>query len=302
MWRTACAASRAVPPDAQAAVSLTLGAQAGDAVLLAWGPRPLAVLGALGVARLLAAHASALKGLPLNPHGTAVAMRAEDVPAAMGRAACDALAAALAARAPAATEARSVADADGERDVDAFWVTDFPLFEEGDGVCADATLRSVHHPFTAAAPCHEAALQALLLEATPGGAALRPDARAALLRLRSQHYDVVVNGVEVGGGSIRVHDAATQEAILARVLRLAPHAVDAFAPLLAGLRAGAPPHGGLAMGLDRLVALLAGAAAAPSLRDVIAFPKSASGGDPLTGAPAVVTHEQLAEYCIRVAQ
>ena len=74
--------------------------------------------------------------------------------------------------------------------------------------------------------------------------------------------------------------------------------MHAFEPLLAALAAGAPPHGGLALGLDRLTALLAGMAAAPSLRDVIAFPKSAAGNDPLTGAPAQVTPQQLQEYHI----
>jgi aspartyl-tRNA synthetase len=107
--------------------------------------------------------------------------------------------------------------------------------------------------------------------------------------------------MELGGGSVRLHDAALQRLVLERALGLAPAERYGFGMLLNALDCGAPPHAGLALGFDRLVAVLAGPHAASSVRDVIAFPKSTSGGDPLTGGPASVTQEQLREYHVQLA-
>lgn len=291
---------KAVPPHAQQAVSAALGATGGDVVVLGCGPA-LAVCKALGAARLALAALCRRKALqqqqpPLPP--------SPDEPGAPSLAT-----------------------------VDLFWVTDFPLFEladealEGHASWRDGTgdgdgatlpqLQSVHHPFTAPREGRDAALlhaalqssapaaaQAAAAAALPAGAA--PPAPASrpqldgvawrrLLGVRGQHYDLVCNGVELGGGSVRMHDAATQRGVLEAVLRVTPQQLEGFAPLLAALGSGAPPHGGLALGLDRLVALLVGPECAQSVRDVIAFPKSAAGNDALTGAPAEATPAQWAE-------
>ena len=179
------------------------------------------------------------------------------------------------------------------------FVTDFPLFERaGDerggegGPEGGAGVSPAHHPFTAPAPGHEGALLAALRDA---------DAEA-LLRVPSQAYDLVCNGVELGGGSVRIHDAGMQRAVLRGALGLDAAAQEAsFGHLLAALSHGCPPHAGAALGLDRAVALLAGGprgASAP-IRDAIAFPKSAAGNEPLTGAPAIASAEALAEYGVR---
>jgi aspartyl-tRNA synthetase len=110
-------------------------------------------------------------------------------------------------------------------------------------------------------------------------------------------YDLVLNGVELGGGSIRIHRRDVQERVFAVLGIGEDEARERFGFLLDGLSYGAPPHGGIAFGLDRIVMLLAGAA---SLRDVIAFPKTASGTDPLTDAPAPVDEAQLAELGLRL--
>ena len=158
----------------------------------------------------------------------------------------------------------------------ALWVTDFPLLEWD----ADAgRFVAVHHPFTAPHPDDLA-----LLATEPA-------------RVRALAYDLVVDGTEVGGGSIRIHDREVQSRLFDALRLSSEEAADKFGFLLEALSYGAPPHGGIALGLDRLVMMLAGA---DSIRDVIAFPKTAQAGDPLTGAPAAVTDRQLRELHVRV--
>ncbi|XP_030428030.1 aspartate--tRNA ligase, mitochondrial isoform X2 [Gopherus evgoodei] len=164
------------------------------------------------------------------------------------------------------------------RDPTAFhflWVVDFPLFlhkEEN-----PAELESAHHPFTAPHPSDTS-----LLYSEPA-------------KVRSQHYDLVLNGSEIGGGSIRIHNAEQQRFVLETVLKEDP---ELLSHLLEALKSGAPPHGGIALGLDRLICLVAGA---PSIRDVIAFPKSFKGRDLMSNAPDYITPEELEPYHIQVA-
>ncbi len=154
------------------------------------------------------------------------------------------------------------------------WVTDFPLFE---AIGADGRPVPAHHPFTQA---HEADWD--ILEADP-------------LAVRSQAYDLVINGIELGSGSVRIHQRERQQRVLS-LLGIGPElAQDRFGFLLDAFRYGAPPHAGFAFGIDRLAMVLAGET---SLREVIAFPKTQSGGDPLTEAPAAVDAEQLAALSI----
>jgi aspartyl-tRNA synthetase len=156
---------------------------------------------------------------------------------------------------------------------DVFWVVDFPAFEWNED---QGRWDPVHHPFTS--PVGD-------LERDPG-------------EWRARAYDVVFDGWEIGGGSIRISDPAVQEKVF-ETLGIGPEEARArFGFLLEALGYGAPPHGGIAFGIDRIVALLANA---PSIRDVIAFPKAASGVDPLTGAPAPVDEAQLKELGIRLA-
>ena len=139
---------------------------------------------------------------------------------------------------------------------------------------ADGRWTAMHHPFTA-----------------PTGDFSDPGS------LRSRGYDIALDGVEIGGGSIRINRPEVQQQVF-KVLGISEEQAEArFGFLLDALRYGAPPHGGLALGIDRIVALLAGR---DSIRDVIAFPKTASGSDPLTGAPAPVDGTQLAELGVRL--
>ena len=156
------------------------------------------------------------------------------------------------------------------------WITDFPLFEWSED---QQRWTFSHHPFTGVAPGHEE-----LIEADPG---------AAL----SQAYDLVWNGWELGSGSIRIHERETQERIF-RAMGLSPEeAEERFGFLLEALRMGAPPHGGFALGLERFIALLADES---NIREVVAFPKTASGSEPMTGAPTELPPDQLVELGIRV--
>jgi aspartyl-tRNA synthetase len=158
------------------------------------------------------------------------------------------------------------------------WVTEFPMFEwNEEGQRWDAA----HHPFTQPAPKWEETFADVPEEAT---------ARA---------YDLVLNGVELGSGSIRIHRADVQRRVFDKLGINTEEAQERFGFFLRGLEYGAPPHGGFAFGLDRVVVLLAGGG---SIRDVIAFPKTQSGADPLTGAPARVPDDQLAEVGLRRAQ
>jgi aspartyl-tRNA synthetase len=150
------------------------------------------------------------------------------------------------------------------------WVVDAPMFEES----SEGGWTSVHHPFTAPLP-----EWADKFAAEPGGAL-------------ADAYDIVCNGYEIGGGSIRIHKSTMQQTVF-DVIGLTPEeARSQFGFLLDAFKYGPPPHGGIAFGWDRVIMLLAGA---PSIRDVIAFPKAASGLDPLTGAPTPITPAQRKE-------
>ena len=156
------------------------------------------------------------------------------------------------------------------------WVTDFPLLEYDD---ADGRFVAVHHPFTA--PVEEDL--ELLLE-HPG-------------KVRARAYDLVLNGSEIGGGSIRIHNASIQETVF-EALGISPEeARSKFGFLIDALKHGAPPHGGMALGFDRLVAIMAGV---NSIREIIAFPKTTSGTCSLTEAPSPVDPEQLKELGLRI--
>jgi aspartyl-tRNA synthetase len=163
--------------------------------------------------------------------------------------------------------------------VNAFvWVTDFPMFERD---AATGALAAVHHPFTSPHPDDVA-----LLDTEPWGA-------------RALAYDLVLNGTELGGGSIRIHDPAVQERIFTLLGIDDATAQARFGFLLEGLRSGAPPHGGIAFGFDRITMLLAGAT---SLREVIAFPKTTTARALFEGAPSPVPPADLRDLHLRVEQ
>ncbi|MGH2447516.1 MAG: amino acid--tRNA ligase-related protein, partial [Chloroflexota bacterium] len=156
------------------------------------------------------------------------------------------------------------------------FVVDFPLFEWNEG---EQRWDSSHHPFTA--PRDE---DILLLDTAPG-------------EVRSKAYDLVCNGWELGSGSIRIHERAMQARIFA-LLGISPEDQQArFGHMLEAFEYGAPPHGGVAPGIDRTVALLLGKS---DIREVIAFPKTKSATDPMTGAPSPVAPKQLEELHIAV--
>lgn len=167
------------------------------------------------------------------------------------------------------------------------WIVDFPLFthqSDAEGAPSGASgLCSTHHPFTAPRVKNEEGLQALLSDP---------------LSVRGDHFDLVINGVEVGGGSRRIHDAQMQEFVLREVLQLSDGQIENFRHLLNGLKDGCPPHTGFALGFDRLMALLTDV---PSVRDVIAFPKYGNGVDQVVKSPAPITNEQLSTYHLAIS-
>ncbi|KAI2469535.1 tRNA synthetases class II-domain-containing protein [Annulohypoxylon bovei var. microspora] len=161
------------------------------------------------------------------------------------------------------------------------WVNAFPLFSPtGDdpGQGGTAGICSTHHPFTA--PLEGEDFDRL---------------RNNPLRAKADHYDLVINGVEIGGGSRRIHVADIQEYVLRDILKMTDEGIGQFSHLLDALRSGCPPHAGFAFGFDRLISVLLDV---PSVRDVIAFPKTNKGEDPLVGSPAKITPEQKKTYHI----
>ncbi len=158
------------------------------------------------------------------------------------------------------------------------WVTGFPMFEwDGD----EQRFAAMHHPFTSPVPEDIARL-----ESEPG-------------LVRAQAYDLVLNGSEIGGGSIRIHDADVQARIFKAIGLTDEEAKQRFGFFLQALTYGTPPHGGIALGLDRIVAILAGES---SIREVIAFPKTAAAVDQMTGAPTTVDERQLRELQLGVGK
>ncbi len=159
---------------------------------------------------------------------------------------------------------------------DFVWITRFPLLEYNE---EEERVEAVHHPFTA--PVEE---DLALLEDHPE-------------KVRARSYDLVLNGVEVGGGSVRIHDLAVQKKMFGILGILPDEAQLKFGFLLEALKYGAPPHGGMALGFDRLVAIMTGAS---SIREVIAFPKTTSATCPLTDAPSRVDNDQLRQLALRL--
>jgi len=161
-----------------------------------------------------------------------------------------------------------------ERDWAPLWVVDFPMFEEN----SDGSLTALHHPFTAPSCSPQELLE-------------QPEGKL------SRAYDMVLNGTELGGGSVRIHDQAMQKAVF-KVLGISDEEADEkFGFLLNALKYGAPPHGGLAFGLDRLIMLMTDSS---SIREVIAFPKTQSAACPMTDAPGEVSAAQLRELNIKL--
>jgi len=154
------------------------------------------------------------------------------------------------------------------------WVVDAPMFEKIDNSDPNSGWTAVHHPFTGPKPEFKDTF-----DKDPGNAL-------------AYAYDIVLNGTELGGGSIRIHDRDVQSRVFKTIGLSQGEAESKFGFLLEAFNYGPPPHGGIALGLDRLCALIAGA---ESIREVIAFPKTASGGDPLTGAPTPITPAQRKE-------
>ncbi len=157
------------------------------------------------------------------------------------------------------------------------WVTEFPLFE---GVDEDGNLQAAHHPFTMPHPEDLA-----LIETDP-------------LKVRSQAYDLVLNGWELGSGSVRIHRADIQSRVFRALGISDDDAQNRFGFLLGAFKFGAPPHAGFAFGIDRLVAIFAGE---ENIREVIAFPKTQSGSDLMTGAPKNITERQLRDLHLKFA-
>ena len=156
------------------------------------------------------------------------------------------------------------------------WVIDFPLFEWNE---EDQRFYAMHHPFTS--PKLE---DVQYLDSDPG-------------RVRANAYDLAMNGVELGGGSVRIHDSELQNKMFQLLGFTQEKAQDQFGCLMTAFKYGAPPHAGLAFGLDRVVSMLAGL---DSIRDCIAFPKNNSGRDTMMDCPSVIDDAQLEELCLKV--
>jgi aspartyl-tRNA synthetase len=171
---------------------------------------------------------------------------------------------------------------------DVFWVTDFPLIEWDE---EEGRFVPLHHPFTAPREEDIPRIEEMLKESD------MDKKRELASEIKSRAYDLIINGEEVGGGSIRIHSPALQEMVFELLNISKQEANEKFGFLIEALKYGAPPHGGIAFGLDRLLAIMRGL---DSIRDVIAFPKTQKGICPLTSAPDYVSQKQLREVHIKV--
>ena len=177
------------------------------------------------------------------------------------------------------------------KDFKPVWITDFPLFspsnssEPGQG--GNAGLASTHHPFTSP----KSAEDVDLLLTNPS-------------RVIGDHYDLVINGEEIGGGSRRIHQAEMQEFIMRDILKMDDEHIVEFSHLLEALRSGCPPHAGIALGFDRLVAMIHASKTKKktTLRDVIAFPKSGKGDDLMVKSPGPMTEDVLETYHLKLRE
>jgi len=175
------------------------------------------------------------------------------------------------------------------------WVVDFPLFETEEGGQAGLDtaqgLSSMHHPFTSPHPDD----MKYIIDPETGKHTLNYE---DIIKIRGLHYDVVLNGVELGGGSIRIYNSDLQKHVLQNVLQLGEQRTqERFQHLLDALSYGAPPHGGIALGFDRLIAMLCHS---DNIRRVLAFPKTATGNEPLSQAPSEVDDQQLKDLHLKI--
>ena len=179
----------------------------------------------------------------------------------------------------------------GWKDFKPVWITDFPLFspsnsaEPGQG--GNAGLASTHHPFTSPKTAEDVDL--LLTDPT---------------KVTGDHYDLVINGEEIGGGSQRIHNAEMQEFVMRDILKMDDERIAEFSHLLEALRSGCPPHAGIALGFDRLVAMVHASRTEKktTLRDVIAFPKSGKGDDMMVKSPGRMTENVLETYHLKLRE